>query len=376
MRIGFEAKRAFSNFTGLGNYSRSTIEQLAEFFPSNEYFLYTTPYKPNDVHSFACRNNIKIVKPKGLAALIPSIWRSFGIGSDAKRDGVELFHGLSGEIPSGLSRKGIKSVVTIHDLIFLRYPEFYKAIDRKIYLKKFTKSAHEADLVIAISEQTKQDCVSFLGIDESKVKVVYQGCSGIYNQAATDEEKVNVAKQHNLPKRYLLYVGTVEERKNLLTVVKALPLIPNDIELVVVGRRAAPYADKVKSAISELGVENRVKFLRNIPSTSLPALYQMALAFTYPSIFEGFGIPILEALCSKIPVITTNVSCLPEAAGPDSLYIDPYDHQMLANHVCNLAESASYRTEVVEKSHLHTLSFTPEKIANNIYATYQELLNR
>jgi len=372
MRIGFESKRAFTNFTGLGNYSRSTIELLSTFYPNNEYYLYTTPYKQRQILSFAERDNIKIRQPKGFFSFIPSLWRSFAVAKEAKQDKISIFHGLSGEMPIGLKKHGIKTAVTIHDLIFLRYPEFYKPIDRKIYKKKFTMSAQNADIVIAISEQTKQDCISLLGIDESKIRVVYQGCSAIFEKRCSDLEKEKVSQLYELPEKYFLYVGTIEERKNLITAIKALPQTPENYKLIVIGR-PTPYITQVKEEIQKLALEDRVIFLQNIPTEHLPSIYQMAFAFIYPSLFEGFGIPIIEAINSKIPVITSSVSCLPEAGGPDSLYISPYDFNELASHLNKLILNENFRSDVIAKSYEYAQRFSKENVANNLWAVYKEL---
>ena len=158
MKIGYEAKRVFKNFTGLGNYSRSVIQTLAEAFPEDSFYLYTPQVTSNNRLDFLkTLKNVFVRTPSTKS--FKAFWRSFGIAKDAQRDGIVLFHGLSHEIPFGLKSKKIKSVVTIHDLIFLIYPQYFKFVDRQIYHIKFSHACKNADTIIAISKQTKQDII-------------------------------------------------------------------------------------------------------------------------------------------------------------------------------------------------------------------------
>ena len=372
MIIGFDAKRAFRNFTGLGNYSRSTVSLLSVFFPDNSYILYTPPYKPHPEHRFANRENIQIVQPQGVYRRFPSVWRSLGITSNAKHDGVQLFHGLSGELPTGLNKRNIRSVVTIHDLIFLRYPQFYKPIDRRIYRKKFKSACENADLVIAISKQTKQDIIDFFGIADDKIRLVYQGCDPQFYETCSDERKQAVAAKYQLPLNYILYVGTIEERKNLNTIVRALASLPDKYSLVAAGKPTA-YMQRVNSEIDRLGLNSRVHFIHKVDFRDLPAIYQQAEVFALPSVFEGFGIPVLEALNSKIPVIASNISSLPEAGGAHSMYINPVDSRELEQALLRLFADNDLRNSMITNGYQHALNFREEKIAADLWNVYAEL---
>ena len=374
MTIGFDAKRAFRNFTGLGNYSRSTVSILSEYYPDSRYILYTPPYSPHPEHRFANRVNIQIAQPQGLYRRFSSVWRSLGIARDAKRDKVQLFHGLSGELPAGLSKRNIRSVVTIHDLIFLRYPQFYKPIDRRIYAKKFKSACVNADLVIAISKQTKQDIIDFFGIAEDKIRLVYQGCDPQFYHPCSDEQKQAVAAKYQLPANYILYVGTIEERKNLNTIVRALASLPDRYSLLAVGKPAG-YMQEVNAEITRLGVGGRVRFIHRVDFRDLPAIYQQAEVFVLPSVFEGFGIPVLEALNSKIPVITSNVSSLPEAGGAHSMYVNPVDSHELEQALLRLFADGDLRNSMIANGYQHALDFREQKIAADLWNVYAELIS-
>jgi len=372
MRIGFDAKRAFRNFTGLGNYSRSTIAILADYYPDNQYYLYTTPYKPHPLLSFADSANISICRPAGWLKHWPSLWRYCGLSANLLSDRMDLFHGLAAELPANFPGK-IHSVVTVHDLIFLRYPEYYKFIDRKIYAHKYRSACRRADLVIAISEQTKQDIMAFFGIDAQKIRVVYQGCDAQFYTQVDDAAKSKVKELYRLPDNYVLYVGTIEERKNLLTLIKALALLPEELKLVVVGK-PTPYFNTVQTYIRQHRLEDRICFQHQMVFAHLPAVYQQAKAVCNPSLFEGFGIPSLEALNSSIPLVSSNCSSLPEAGGPGSLYVNPLDHEAMAEALRKAMEDTTVRQQMIEEGIKYAANFREEHIAKNIWKVYQELM--
>ena len=372
MYIGFDAKRAFRNFTGLGNYSRSTISILSEFYPDNQYFLYTTFYKKHPLLTFANRPNITVRGPEGMLKRIPSAWRTYGMNADINFDKIELFHGLTAELPVGISSH-IRTVVTIHDLIFLRYPEYYKPIDRWIYTRKYASACRRADRIVAISEQTKRELISFFNVDEKKIRLVYQGCDPQFYRSCTDTEKKNVKALYKLPDDYVLYVGTIESRKNLLTLVKALHFLPKSLKLVVVGSPTS-YFHQVQDYIAEHHLESRIVFLHHAVFSHLPAIYQQAQTFCCPSLFEGFGIPVLEALNSRVPVVAANTSSLPEAGGAHSLYVEPLDEQGFAAAILKTIDDRPFRQQMIDGGRDHARQFDEEHIAKNMWNVYRELI--
>ncbi|EMY3482055.1 glycosyltransferase family 4 protein [Flavobacterium psychrophilum] len=370
MNIGYEAKRIFHNKTGLGNYSRDLVRILATYYPKNSYFLYNP--KKNKEALFTTNSPVIIQKLPSTPFYkkFYNLWRQKGIITDLEADKIELFHGLSGEIPSGLKSKNIKSVVTIHDLIFMRYPNLYSFFDRKIHFYKFKKSAINADLVIAISEQTKADIITYLKIPDTKIKVVYQGCQDVFKQQYSLAEKKKVAIKYNLPEKFILNVGTIEERKNALTIVKAIKDI--DTKLVLIGKQTA-YSDKIKTYIKENNLAEKAIFLQGLTSKELAISYQLATVFVYPSVFEGFGIPIIEALFSKTPVITTNSGVFPEAGGPNSIYLDTNNAEDLKVEIEKLLLSEPLRDEISDKGFKFVQQFNDDVIAKEIMQCYESL---
>lgn len=373
MNIGFDAKRITHNATGLGNYSRFAVNSLAACYPGNNYLLYTpSPGKENLRKQICNAPAVSFRYPSPRFFYPNALWRSYGIVRDLKRDGIDLFHGLSNELPFGLAKAGIRSVVTLHDLIFLRYPHLYAPVDRKIYTYKFREACRTADKIIAVSETTRRDLVGFFGIDERKIEVVYQGCAPAFARRATEEEKQSLRKKYDLPTRYILNVGSIEERKNLLLAVKALNRVPGDVELVAVGR-ATPYLDKIRSYAQANGLSHRVRFLHGFPFADLPALYQCASVFVYPSFFEGFGIPILEAITSGVPVIAATGSCLEEAGGPDSLYVNPDDEQDMAEKLNAVLAGSLLAQRMVTAGKAYSRRFESARLAADLMRVYTKI---
>lgn len=370
MKIGFDAKRAFFNYSGLGNYSRNIILYLQKFYPGHSYHLYV-PRKREGMGDSLEKNQQIHFPESRIGKKLPSFWRSYWLPGRLEADELDLYHGLSNEIPFGIHKKKIKSIVTIHDLIFLRYPHWYPPIDRKIYLRKSRYSCQAANRIIAISEQTKQDIIEFYGIGADKIDVVYQGCDPIYYEEVSEAKRKEIRVKYDLPGEYLLNVGTIEKRKNLLVLVQALHSRNIDKPLVVVGR-PKPYADEVKSYIRQHRMED-IYFLENVPSEDLPALYQMSALFIYPSQFEGFGIPILEALNSGVPVITSKGSCFAEAGGEHSMYAEPGNVDELGEAVVKVLNDSELRKRMIEKGYNHAQSFRENVIADNIMKVYEEV---
>jgi glycosyltransferase involved in cell wall biosynthesis len=370
MRIGFDAKRIFHNSTGLGNYGRNLVRSLYSQYPDHKYILYNPKYNPNDTYSFPRQIETKYPK-RYFCNFFNSYWRSKGIVNDLLNDSVEIYHGLSAELPYGIKKKGIKSVVTVHDLIFLKNKKLYPLIDRKVYLKKTKYATSVADHIIATSNQTKEDLISFLKIDEGKITVVYQGCDAIYHKTLSESYKEEVKKKYNLPNDFILSVGTIEPRKNLMTIVKAIKDI--NIKLVAVGKKTDYYNTLVKY-MNEYNIQDKVIFLQNLEVKELAALYQTSKISCYLSFLEGFGIPILESLYSKTPVITTKGGCFLEVGGPNSIYLDPSNVKGLEKEISKLINQPNTREEIGEKGYQHALKFNDNQMAKQVHNIYSGLM--
>ena len=375
IKIGLDAKRIVRNGTGLGSYGRTLANDLAAI-DGLDLLLYAPDKGREDLRGQVPeRQNLHYRYPNGLYSLsfCKSVWRTRGIAAQAQKDGVQIFHGLSGELPVGIRKRGVKTVVTIHDLIFMRHPEYYNSIDVKIYTRKFRHALREADRIVAISECTKRDICELGGVEADRVDVIYQSCAKRFSDIPTDRGLWQVRNKYGLPDRYILNVGSIEQRKNVLLAVKALHRLPDDVALVIVGRHT-PYADEVGQYVKENGLCGRVLMLNDVPDEDLPALYRMADAFVYPSRYEGFGIPIIEAIRLGLPVVACTGSCLEEAGGPDSLYVGPDDDEAMTHAISQVLYGAEGRERRIELSQAYVERFENTGAAQRFANLYREIL--
>lgn len=353
IKIAFDAKRYFHNNTGLGNYSRTIVKGIERWFPEDECMLYDEK----------------------------SLTRTFRLGKKAVADGCTIFHGLSNELPTDCHL--LPSVVTIHDVCWRTFPEMYHFFDRHIYDLKYGTSCKRADKVIAISESTKRDVMEIYGVKEERVEVIYQPVQEYYYTPLPSDDVNKMVKEAlpYLPEEFILYVGSINKRKNLMSVVKALAMIPKEERpfLLVIGN-GHEYRREVEDFISKNSdLQNSIAIETGIHNNQLlQALYTKAIAFVYPSFYEGFGLPVVEAALQKTPVITSTVSSLPEAAGPDACLIDPHAAdaaEQIAHHIRNLCGDNTLASTIGEKMQRYALdNFTPEKLIRQVHALYQNMV--
>ncbi len=368
MKIGYDAKRLFCNTTGLGNYSRTLVHNLQKHAPQNEYYLYTPKQKKlSEAQHFKQNEAYHIYVSK---ASLKAWWRSLGITKQLQNDQLDIYHGLSNELPFGLNKTAIKSVVTIHDLIFKIYPDTYPFFDRLFYDVKFKNSCLQADKIIAISESTKTDIVHYYNIKPEKIEVIYQSCLPHYFETDCNEKAYQ-----KLPNEYLLYVGSVIPRKNLKLIIEAYKLLPKDcsIPLVIVGQ-GKQYKKKMNQLIRKYGLEKLFIWLSSVDSQQLKTLYRQAQLLVYPSFYEGFGLPVAEALLCKTPVITAQTSSLKEAGGNTSIYIDPKNAEELAIAIERVLTNSNLRKKMKDNGLDYAIQhFSPKITSQKMLDCYNQL---
>lgn len=374
MKIGFDAKRALNNSTGLGNHARILLNGLQQYFPEHDYLLYTPKAQDHWLHQL--NGDFQLHFPQTLFyKTMPALWRSYGVVNDFRKHRIDVFHGLSNEIPHGVHHAVSATVVTIHDLIFLKHTEQYPFLDRKIYELKTRYAAKHADKIVAVSNETKTDLINYYNVPEHKIEVVYPAVDELFEQAVTQEEKQSTRLKFALPERYILNVGSFFPRKNQLTLISAFNSIKNetDAHLVLVGNGGF-MLEKLKQHIADLGLTNRVHFIEQVSNDELPALYAGASVFVFPSLYEGFGAPIVEALWQKVPVITTANSAMAEAAGEYSLFADPKSHEEIAAKLLQVLSNNEIQKQMKERGYLHAQTMSNKHFASRTMRLYKQLI--
>lgn len=367
MIIGYDAKRIYHNASGLGNYSRDMIRILSEKAPENRYLLYN-PQK-GKVDRFRTDNDaVQEKRPSGLWKLFNAIWRQGPIVRQLVDDNVQIYHGLSGELPRGIQKSGIKTIVTIHDLIFLTHPEYYNPIDRKIYTDKLKYALNSSDLIVSISQYTKHQILDRFDVDPNKIKVVYQTCHSVFKKL---KESINSNRNQVGSGDYLLMVGTIEERKNALTLIKAIA--NSDYKVVLVGRHTS-YAESVKHYIQEHGLGRQVQLISDITMQELIKYYQRAKMLVYTSVVEGFGIPLIEAGFAGLPIICHHQGVFREAAGPHSFYADMEDIGALRKAIDLLWNDEDGLLSMSNDGLRYVEKFEDDVIASKVMELYNYLI--
>lgn len=377
MKIGFDAKRAFHNFRGLGNYSRLLIDGLTQYYPQDELHLYTPAFNDRRIIDWSLKHeDLKIHLPQGkISQTIPSIWRSFFLANDLKNNDLDIYHGLSHELPSGIEKLNLKSIVTMHDVLFMRYPQYFPWVDRQVYKRKFLSAVGRADVVVAICEQTKRDLIDFLGVPEKKIVVHYQSCDPHFYSAFSEDKILAVRKKYHLPEKFILNVGAIEKRKNTMALVEAFNNIKNDIceDLVLVGN-GGRYKEEILEFIKKHSLGSRVHVISGVSYADLPGVYQAAKLFCFPSFFEGFGIPLIESLFSNTPVVVSTGSCFPETVGPDAYFIDPYKTESIEVGLKEMLENDDLRQSKIISGNQYVQKFHLENSTKEIRAIYEMAL--
>jgi glycosyltransferase involved in cell wall biosynthesis len=355
--IGIDASRiAVAERTGTERYSYEVIAALAQIDRRDQITLYT-----NGVPAA-----LPLLGPNTALRSIPlrRLWTHARLGPAARRDRPDVLFVPAHVIPL---IHPPACVVTLHDLGYLAFPEAHTA-RRRLELHLTTRwSLHAARRVIAISAATRSDLVRHYGADPAKISVVHHGLSPAF-RPVDPPTIAAVRARHQLNGPYLLYVGTIQPRKNLARLIEAfaricaLPETPPDLSLAIAGRRGWLTA-QIERQATDLGINDRVRFLGYVPDADLPALIGGALAFTFPSLYEGFGMPVLEAMACGTPVLCSNTSALPEVAGDAAILVDPHAVDAIAAGLARLVADAPLREQLRTRGLAHAAVFTWERCA-------------
>ena len=286
----------------------------------------------------------------------------------------DIYHSTNHFIPRIKNKKIIK-IVTIHDVsnyVDNRFFPYHKRLYKHLIL---SISKKRADHIIAVSRNTKLDLIKYLQIPEDKISVVYNGINSVYRSRISEDTLSEVRKKYKLPQNFILFVGTIEPRKNIINLVNAYNNINDkNIALVIVGKKGWMYNPILKT-IMDSPKRNKILLLEKVSSSEdLAAIYQLASLFVFPSFYEGFGLPVIEAMASRVPVITSSISSLPEIAKDGVYYIDPQNTDSIAQKINEVLSSDI--SEKITKAELISQQYNWKNAAEQTYRIYQEVLAR
>ncbi len=357
MIIGFDASRAqLPERAGPENYTYNLLRELLKIDRWNRYRLY-------------CNNLLDFELPTANYELRiiswPRLWTQGGLALECLKNPPDILFVPAHTIPI-IRRPDLKTVVTIHDVGFQKYLKTYQRWWGRLYEGRVSNyAARAATHVIAVSESTKKDLIEKLGVKPDKITVIYEGVDHRKFKVQSAKFKIDHVKRgYDIGGEYLLFVGTIQPRKNLVRLIEAFKKTRSpQISLIVVGKKGW-LSDEIYNAPKKFGMEDRVKFLGYVPTDDIVSLMNGALAFVFPSLYEGFGLPVLEAMACGCPVVTSSISSLPEVVGDAGILVDPYDVEDIARGISVILElDEAQRRNLVDAGLERARKFTWEETA-------------
>ncbi len=367
MRIGIDARKLHD--FGIGTYIRNLLRQLARLDQDTEFVLLS---RPEDAQALgALGRNFRAVHEK---AGNYSIAEQIRIPLALKREKIELFHAPHYVLPPLI---GCPSVVTIHDCIHLMFPQYLpNALALRYARVSMALAAKRATRVLTVSESSKRDIIRFFGTSPDKIDVIYNAYDERFGLQPGEEDIIRVRERYQLQDQFVLYAGNVKPHKNLERLIDAVHLVRNrgldHLKLVMIGDEISKYA-ALRRAVHRHQLHKYVRFLGYLPEGTLAAMYRLASVFVFPSLYEGFGLPPLEAMASGTPVVTSNVSSLPEVAGDAAVLVDPYDPEAIADGIYRVLTNDTLRNELRTKGLARAGHFSWESSVRRVRDIYREV---
>jgi glycosyltransferase involved in cell wall biosynthesis len=354
MRIAIDARK-LRDF-GIGTYIRNILVELSRLDRDTEYVVLC---RPDDVDAGeVLGRNFRMV-PETAATY--SVAEQFKIPLSLAREGVRLVHEPHYVLPPLLR---CRSVVTIHDCIHLMFPEYLPNRLAYYYAKgSMWTASRKADRILTVSEASKKDILRFFNVAPEKVEVIYNAIDERFLAPANPERMELVRQRYQLDHPFVLYVGNIKPHKNIERLIDAFGRArtqgPDNLKLIIIGDEISKYP-ALRQSVHRHKLDKHVRFLGFQPMETLAAFYRLARAFVFPSLYEGFGLPPLEAMACGTPVVTSNVSSLPEIAGGAALLVDPYEEEAIANAIVRAVTDETLRAELIAKGvqRAHTFSWT------------------
>ncbi len=375
MRIGIDARMYSTTFTGIGRYVYELIKHLAELDKTNEYVLFMNRPEYDHFEVPNKRFSKVLVNAKHYTVREQTSYLFALLRAD-----LDLMHFTHFNVPLLYRRP---SVVTVHDLTLSFFPgkKMNSAFYRFAYNTVLRNAVHASKQVIAVSENTKQDLIDIVKVAPRKVSVVYEGVSEKFGPREDKEASAETRKKYGISKDYLLYTGVWRGHKNLVNLIRAFALLREgpegmDYALVITGEED-PYYPEVKRTVSELGLEHHVVYTGMVSEDELVRLYQAATLYVFPSLYEGFGLPPLEAMRCGTPVVASKTSCIPEICGEaNAQFFDPYDPSDMVSSIRRVLLDSTLRAELRECGLRHSLKFSWAKMAEKTLAVYESFSSR
>ncbi len=370
MRIIIDAQPLLEPLAGIGRYTRSLLKALGEIDSENDYFLYygasLRQSRANLPHFDNPNFHNRLIKFSGkVFRLLTEKLDILPIGAFLKD--YDVFHGLNYYTPN----LSFPSIVNIYDLSYILFSHCFTRERLHDIRYKVARSTKRADKIITGSESAKADIVSFLNVAEEKIEVTRFGVEEIF-RPVDDEELIPVREKYHLPERFILFVGTIEPRKNILNLVHAFHKLDRDISLVIAGGKGWLFEEIFKE-VKRLNLGERIIFLDYVPETDLPFLYNAASVFVYPSLYEGFGFPPLEAMACGVPVITSDKSSLPEIVGDAGILVNPEDAGEIREAIISVLDDGSLKRKMVRKGLKRAKQFSWRKCAEETLRLYKKV---
>ena len=374
-RIAIDYTPAYEQGAGIGRYVRDLVSALSDIDKSIEYRLFISGATKDKLPDVLGSNFLwapSRITPKWFAR----IWHRLKIPLPVEQfiGGIDLFHATDFVLPPTLP--STKTLLTVHDLSFVRVPETASP-SLKAYLDRVVPlSVQRANHILADSQATKDDLIELYNVPEHKITVLLTGVDKRFK--LTESGFSTIRSKYNLGERpYIFTIGTVQPRKNYVRVIEALAKLRengHDINLVIAGGRGW-LDDPIYETIKNTGMTEYVKLIGFADDEDVPTLYSHALCVAFPSLYEGFGYPVLEGMACGTPVVTSNVSSLPEVAGDAALMVNPYDVDEIAEAIHSLIIDERLRNTLIERGFEHIKHFTWEKSARQLRQIYTNLLN-
>jgi glycosyltransferase involved in cell wall biosynthesis len=370
MKIGIDARSMFGTPTGVGRYLSNLLTHLSHLDKENEYWLYTDHPR---VHSIIQHDNFHQKHLTIPFAQNYFTWSHFRLPPELFLHPIDLFHFPFYTMPV---IRNYKSIVTIHDITYEIHPEWYswKGLLAMRFFSRY--AARHADTILTDSHNTKQDILRYYGVPENKVVVIYLGVEERFKKIEKCSVLDQIRVQYRITSQYvILYVGSIHTRRNIEQLIRAFQMLCrkiSDIQLVVVGKQEYPYLD-IQALVDQLALHNRVILPGYVQDADLPLLYNLADLFVYPSSYEGFGLPPLEAMACGTPVIVSNNSSLPEVTGDAAILIDPLNIKDMTDTMYQVLNNEKLRHSMAEKGITQARKFSWEQTAKETLAVYQEI---